>query len=820
MKNVLQLLTAIVRTDGYKPSQYLQMPKDTTHISSYIESRGGDDESVFFGLQAFIKDYMMTPITQSDIDFAEKVFQKYGVPFNRAGWEIIVNEYAGMLPLEIEAVPEGTVMNTRNVQVQIVNTDPRLFWLTSYVETSLLRAIWYPSTVASKSRKMKKDIAAALYKTSDIPLDILMGPVLNFTLNDFGARGASSTETAVLGGMSHLVNFWGSDTIEGMIGAYAYYNADITDTDKPVVAGSIPASEHSSMTSWGRDNEVGAYENMINQFSGEGKIYACVSDSYDIYNAVKNIWGDQLKVKVIESGGTLVVRPDCYDEQTEIYTENGWKLFSELGDEKVAQVNSDKTITFVSPLKKIKQQYNGKMFHFTDGKGRLDLLVTPDHRMVHTDKNGELSVKYAKDIKMYHNRNFIRSSTIKNDTPDITPHERLLIAFQADGSYPSSEKSNDTSAPGYVSHRKLRWNFAKQRKADRLVEIAQQCGYNYSVHHEPARPENYNIYVNVPETAHVSKTFDWVNVNTRSGQWCKSFIEEVSYWDATRRSDSRFKFDTTIENVAKVVYDVSVLAGYGCTYTVNQDNRSDKFSDVHTLHIIKNNIIGGQSVNKKEIDYDGMVYCVTVPSGMLLVRRNKKSIISGNSGNPVTMPIEIMDILAEQFGYTVNSKGYKVLAQREDGSPIVKVIQGDGLNETTLKELLDNVIKAGYSVENLALGMGGGMLQKVDRDTLKYAMKASAIKIKDGDWVAIFKDPITDKGKTSKKGRLALVHNCGVGSCSYKTVPKFVTDERGGNLLRKVFRNGELLVEDDFETIRKRAQLKEEEYIPQVVERY
>ena len=142
MKNALSLLTTILRTDSYKMSQYKQMPKDTIRISSYIEARGGEPESVFFGLQAFIKDYLLTPITMEDIDIAEKIVLAHGEPFNREGWEIIVNEYGGMLPLEIEAVPEGTVMETRNIQVQVTNTDPRLYWLTSYIETAMLRGIW------------------------------------------------------------------------------------------------------------------------------------------------------------------------------------------------------------------------------------------------------------------------------------------------------------------------------------------------------------------------------------------------------------------------------------------------------------------------------------------------------------------------------------------------------------------------------------------------------------------------------------------------------------------------------------------------------
>jgi nicotinic acid phosphoribosyltransferase len=108
MKNALNLTSMVTRTDSYKFSQFAQYPKGTTHISSYIESRGGEDESVFFGLQAFIKEYLMTPITMNDVKRAEHIVQAHGLPFNREGWEIIVNEYGGRLPIEIQAVPEGT----------------------------------------------------------------------------------------------------------------------------------------------------------------------------------------------------------------------------------------------------------------------------------------------------------------------------------------------------------------------------------------------------------------------------------------------------------------------------------------------------------------------------------------------------------------------------------------------------------------------------------------------------------------------------------------------------------------------------------------
>jgi len=467
MKTVLNLISAIIRTDSYKFSQWVQYPAGTTHVSSYIESRGGEDESVFFGLQAFMKDYMTTPITMKDVDRAEKIVTAHGLPFNREGWEIIVNEYNGMLPVEIEAVPEGTVMPTHNVQVQVVNTDPRLWWLTSYLETALLRGVWYPSTVATKSRKMKKFIKAALEKTSDVPVEAQ----INFKLHDFGARGASSSETAVLGGMAHLVNFWGTDTAEALVGVMEYYNTD------EVVGFSIPASEHSTITSWGRENEVNAFENMIDKFAGPGKLYACVSDSFDIYKACSDLWGTALKDKIILSGGTLVVRPD--------------------------------------------------------------------------------------------------------------------------------------------------------------------------------------------------------------------------------------------------------------------------------------------------------------------------------SGDPTVVPIEVIKILMDKFGYSINSKGFKVLP------PHIRVIQGDGINEKSLPIILGNLILEGISVDNIAFGMGGGLLQAWNRDTLKYAMKASAIKGADGLWKGFAKDPITDHGKKSKQGRLALVNEGGhISTVPEDYVWEFLSVK---NMLRPVFRNGAILVEDDFATIRERA---------------
>lgn len=295
----------ILNTDSYKTSHWLQYPPNTEYVSSYIEARGGNnsfENVLFFGLQAYIKEYLSKPITQSDIDEAKVIFSAHGVPFNEAGWQRLIDKHQGYLPLRIQAVPEGMVIPTGQVLCQVVNTDPEFFWLTSYIETSLLRAIWYPSTVASLSYYCKQLIKAGLEKSAD-NLDSLP-----FKLHDFGARGVSSYESSALGGLAHLVNFLGTDTLSAIVAGNRWYGMS-----EEMSAFSIPAAEHSTMTAWGREYEADAYANMLSQFGEAGKTFAVVSDSYDLWKAIDNIWGGELKEQVKNTGGTLVIRPDSGD---------------------------------------------------------------------------------------------------------------------------------------------------------------------------------------------------------------------------------------------------------------------------------------------------------------------------------------------------------------------------------------------------------------------------------------------------------------------------------------------------------------------------
>lgn len=453
----------VLNTDSYKTSHYAQYPEGTTMVNSYIEARGSADpevtKSVFFGLQMFIKEYLLTPVTDADVDEAAELLAAHGVPFNEAGWRYIVREHNGFLPIEIEAVPEGTPVDLKNVLAQVRNTDPNVPWLTSYVETMLLRAIWYPTTVATNSWMIKQELLAYAQKSgSDMNVA--------FKLHDFGARGVSSQESAGIGGLAHLVNFAGTDTIEAVRAGRAYYN-------EPMAGFSIPATEHSTITVWGEDGEADAYANLLKQFARPGAVVACVSDSYDIYNAASNLWGGKLKAQVEASGATIVVRPD--------------------------------------------------------------------------------------------------------------------------------------------------------------------------------------------------------------------------------------------------------------------------------------------------------------------------------SGDPTTVPVDIIELLMERFGYTTNDAGYKVLPDS------VRVIQGDGINIDSIKQIIANMDSKKLALDNIAFGMGGALLQHMNRDTLQFAMKASYALI-DGEGRDVYKRPVGDKGKASKRGILTL---------NQAANGKFFTRQRwdtvGENVLRTVYRNGELLVDDTLSQVRDRA---------------
>lgn len=294
----------ILMADAYKYGHKEQLPITSGYMHSYVEPRiGGDlDEAVVLGLQAFIREYLSFPITEIDIDEAEGIINSMGLDFNRVDWEIILREYNGFLPIEIRALPEGTVVPLGVPIAVIKNTDPRFYWLPAFVETALLRATWYPSTVASSSYNVKKTLLHYANETVGSTEHV------EFQLHDFGARGVSSEESAQLGGMGHLLVFSGTDTVCAIRAARQYYDAQLP------VGFSVPASEHSTMIAWGKDGEHAAYLNMLEKFGKPGSIVSVVSDSYDIFAATRFWFGQYDRIK--EIGCRLVIRPDSGDPAT------------------------------------------------------------------------------------------------------------------------------------------------------------------------------------------------------------------------------------------------------------------------------------------------------------------------------------------------------------------------------------------------------------------------------------------------------------------------------------------------------------------------
>ncbi len=462
-------INRIIDTDSYKSSHWLQYPPKTEFVHSYLESRGSErdwEHTVFFGLQYVLKRYFLEKFTQEMVEQAREVITAHGEPFNYEGWTSLIKKHGGKMPLRVRAVAEGSVVPLRNVMMTVENTDAEFYWLTSWFETQLMR-IWYPCTVATQSFHIKRDVYKYLQETADDA-----NAEIGFKVHDFGSRGVSSQETAAIGGAAHLVNFMGTDTMSALLIHREFYNSEMAGF-------SIPAAEHSTITSWGRENEAEAYRNMLRNFAKPGALVAVVSDSWNIYEAVEKIWGEQLRQEVIDSGATVVIRPD--------------------------------------------------------------------------------------------------------------------------------------------------------------------------------------------------------------------------------------------------------------------------------------------------------------------------------SGEPIEVVSKVAQILGEKFGTTLNSKGYKVLKN-------VRIIQGDGVNEQSIRQILERLKTEGFSASNIAFGIGGALLQKIDRDTLRFAYKCSAI-VADGKLIEVYKQPITDSGKNSKRGRLDLIKD---ENGEYQTVKLETAEtiEAENSQLRTVFENGELLIDDTLDAIRGRTSKK------------
>ena len=293
-------------TDSYKVTHHYFYPEGTEKIYSYLESRVGSEfnKTIFYGLQYIIKKYLEGQVVSEEkIDQADALIASHigeGI-FNRDGWEYILDKHDGMLPVEIKAVPEGTPVDVSNVLMSVENTDRKSFWLVNYLE-SLLLQVWYPSTVATLSAEVRK--------LSNFYLDVTGSSKenLDFMLHDFGYRGASSTESAMLSGSAHLLSFSGTDTIPALTVPENYYN------DSQLYGFSVQATEHSVMTALGEVGEMSQILNVIEK--AKDGVLSMVVDSYNYRNFLTEAGksGGELNEAILNfldgEGNKVVFRPD------------------------------------------------------------------------------------------------------------------------------------------------------------------------------------------------------------------------------------------------------------------------------------------------------------------------------------------------------------------------------------------------------------------------------------------------------------------------------------------------------------------------------
>lgn len=305
--NLINLDNLILATDSYKLNHYAMYPIGTETVYSYFESRKGAEHpfTLFFGLQYILKNFLSKPISWDDIDQAQTFVNANMGPgvFNYQGWAKIKIEYGGKLPLRIKAVPEGLVIPTGNVLMTVENTVPEFYWLTNAFE-SLLTHVWYPTTVATRSFAVKLDILHELERSGSSTA------MLDFMLQDFGYRGASSHESAGIGGLAHLVNFKGTDTVPALPYGVKFYDADLS-----TLGFSVPATEHSIMTALGEDGEKKILQQLFNSYP-DG-VLSVVNDSYDWKRHVHWLCTD-FKEEILKRDGVFVTRPDSGDFPPEI----------------------------------------------------------------------------------------------------------------------------------------------------------------------------------------------------------------------------------------------------------------------------------------------------------------------------------------------------------------------------------------------------------------------------------------------------------------------------------------------------------------------
>src|SRR5690606_10155840 len=257
--------------------------------------------------------YWSKPMTMGDVSEAEDFNRTHLIRFDRQMCERVVKKHGGYLPIRLRAIPEGLCLPVQSALLTAESTDPQIPSIESFMETSLVR-LWQPSTVAMAGRAVKKLLLEYLEITSENPKEDI-----EYMFCDFGSRGVGSKEQARLSGAAHLLNFGGSDNKEGIRCANHYYYGD-----SPFIVPGVPASEQSTVCSWGRNKEFDMVENAIDMYLTQSpvpdglKILSCVGDTYNIFKFTNTVSTGRILEKIKKSGGKFVQRLDSGNPLTVI----------------------------------------------------------------------------------------------------------------------------------------------------------------------------------------------------------------------------------------------------------------------------------------------------------------------------------------------------------------------------------------------------------------------------------------------------------------------------------------------------------------------
>lgn len=302
--------------DFYKADHRRQYPEGTELVYSNFTPRKareqGSHQLVFFGLHYFVKEYLVHQWNEGFFNRpkAEVVAEYRRRMDNALGKDSVDVEHIaalhdlGYLPLVVKGLPEGSIVPTKIPVVTVYNTHPEFFWLTNYLESLMSAILWKPCTSATTALRYRIAFEKYARETvGDTGLDFVY-----WQGHDFSFRGMSGVEDACISAAGHLLSFYGTDSVPAIDFHEHYYNAD---SDKEMIGGSVPATEHSVMCMGTKDNEIGTFERLITQLYPAG-IVSIVSDTWDFWQVITE-YLPKLKSMILDRDGKVVIRPDSGD---------------------------------------------------------------------------------------------------------------------------------------------------------------------------------------------------------------------------------------------------------------------------------------------------------------------------------------------------------------------------------------------------------------------------------------------------------------------------------------------------------------------------